>query len=760
MEPDHLTRGQRLGLDQLKDIAAASDGTFEVVETTLPGGEDGSLCLRVSVDTRCYERVDGGFTFRNREPINIVVPPRFPIDRPTADFAHKRFIGHPHVQWGSHMCMYLSPDVEWAAADGMFGFIERLNEWLRDAARNNLDPDDAPLHPPAVYSRSNIAFVFDLDTPEFSSEHFFWVGAAHLKERNGVCFNVTGWTPSSEDFPKDTRLAACLFLSTPLPMEYPDTVFKLITTLQDRGIPFQYLFTLLKLFALHQQEDHALYFVLGAPMRRRAAGEAIRQHLSVWQVAPESVTALKAVVLKDTDEDIAAAKKRFFKWAAIAKTDWCSVYDNRDEVTYRRDSNTGASWIRDKHVAILGCGALGSHIGEYVARAGARKITLIDKASVKPGILVRQQFEAQQVGFTKESALSVHLRAIAPDIDATYLRRDLRRGLPDDFDPGEIDLIIDATASRHVTAALQLQLDSKDNCPPILACSVDATASRGLATMRMPEATSGPRDINRLAKLAAFTRHGLGGYAAAFWPEDQTTPSFQPEPGCSDPTFVGSAADVAFFASTFFDFGVCAVQEASRDDVLGLFVSKSNKGRVGIGVSSRSIELPKLNISKEALHSYRVCITDAARSSIEAEIARNERIGGRLDETGGLLLGEIDDVFSTIYLDAATGAPPDSQKSPKHFECGTEGTDHICNYHRIETGSSTGFLGVWHTHPVSLPSPSTVDMGAMARILHLQEKTPRHVVMLIVGYAASKPVWQFHLFRRNQFKVLRVQIDE
>lgn len=154
-------------------------------------------------------------------------------------------------------------------------------------------------------------------------------------------------------------------------------------------------------------------------------------------------------------------------------------------------------------------------IGEYVARAGARKITLVDKTSVKPGILVRQQYHAQHVGFTKQSAMRVNLLAIVPECDVVQLWCDLRRGLPDDLDLGETDLIIDATASRHVAAAMQLELESKNDCPPLLACCVDSTALRGLATIRMPQSTAGPSDINRIAKLSAFTRNGLGGCVLA-----------------------------------------------------------------------------------------------------------------------------------------------------------------------------------------------------------------------------------------------------
>jgi len=37
------------------------------------------------------------------------------------------------------------------------------------------------------------------------------------------------------------------------------------------------------------------------------------------------------------------------------------------------------------------------------------------------------------------------------------------------------------------------------------------------------------------------------------------------------------------------------------------------------------------------------------------------------------------------------------------------------------------------------------------------EKTPRHVVMLIVGFAATRPFWRFHLFRKHQFQVIHLE---
>lgn len=760
MESDHLTQGQSLALDQVQEICLASDGTVQIADVKDPAEKGDSLCVRVSIDTRSYERVEGGFFFRKREPIKITVPSRFPIDKPSAVFVHKRFIGCPHVQWGSHICLYVAPDVEWSARDGMFGFIERLNLWLQDAALNRLDPDNAPLHPPAVYSRSDIGFVFEVDAPVIPPDHSHWLGTAQISERNRVCFDVVGWGEISNELPKEKRLAACLLLNSPLPMEYPDTVFKLIIELVNRQIPFDFLFQIMKYFALHQKGGEPLYFIIGAPMRRRMVGEAIRQHLAVWRIEPESVVVLKSVVLESDENEIEEAKRKFYKWAADAKTDWCSVYDNRKEVTFRRDQNTSAGWVLGRNIVILGCGAIGSHIAEYVVRAGAAKVRLVDQASVKPGVLVRQQFEAHQVGYTKESALCVHLSKVNPNADIAHIRCDLRKGLPSELKASDFDLIIDATASRHVEAALQLQFENETSWPPMLASSIDSTASRGVATMRMAKSQNGPCDLSRHTKNAAFSRINLKPYARAFWPAEQTSPSFQPEPGCSEPTFVGSAADVAFFASSFFDFSLRVIQNAGEEASYSFFVSKVQGQSLGGSITSREIAHPKCLVMEDVIHGYKVVVSEEAKKAIQAEITQNARQGSSKKETGGLLLGEIDDSLLTIYLDVATGAPPDSYKSATRFECGTEGTAQICDFYRRKSEGATRFVGVWHTHPTSLPEPSSVDLNAMLKILHLQENPPRHVVMLIVGKAISEPIWQFHLFRRNQFIFLEPATDE
>ena len=65
-------------------------------------------------------------------------------------------------------------------------------------------------------------------------------------------------------------------------------------------------------------------------------------------------------------------------------------------------------------VAICGLGGLGSNIAIALARAGIRKLILIDFDRVDISNLHRQQYKAAQIGLYKTEALAENLAEIAP----------------------------------------------------------------------------------------------------------------------------------------------------------------------------------------------------------------------------------------------------------------------------------------------------------------------------------------------------------
>ena len=148
--------------EQLKEIANASDGTVQLCEDTQL--VDTYCLFEISIRFDGLERVQDGLPVRAREAFRVFVPSTFPFAHPLVTTPHVRFSGFNHVQWRRQLCLYRS-SADWRPENGMYGFVKRLDSWIRDAAVNNLDPDDAPLHPPVAYPTVNHLFVPKADTP-------------------------------------------------------------------------------------------------------------------------------------------------------------------------------------------------------------------------------------------------------------------------------------------------------------------------------------------------------------------------------------------------------------------------------------------------------------------------------------------------------------------------------------------------------------------------------------------------------------------
>src|SRR5262249_52301531 len=76
-------------------------------------------------------------------------------------------------------------------------------------------------------------------------------------------------------------------------------------------------------------------------------------------------------------------------------------------------------------------------------------------------------------------------------------------------------------------------------------------AQRGLATVSPTGATGTGHDVLRRVAIRARGPHARtwGDVASDFFPDLPRTEMFFPEPGCSAPTFIGSAAEVSALAS-------------------------------------------------------------------------------------------------------------------------------------------------------------------------------------------------------------------
>ena len=732
-----MLSGYELAREHLREIAEASADTVQIVEETTRSS--GYLQFDVSIRFDGLERVEDGLPVRARELFRIVVPPTFPHERPSVATPHRRFAGFPHVQWSRHPCLYGS-SAEWKPEDGMYGFITRLDSWVRDAARNDLDPDDAPLHPPVAYTTVARLVVPRADTPPVGASA--WIGFAELRQRYRRT-EIIGWKSLSEARPQ--HFAPAILLHEPFPFEYPDTVIALLNELKSHGIDFGRFVLALASLANHTAAGTPLTVVLGTPMRRVEGGGRALQHLAVWEISGDDANKLREMQVSIEGADPDACKEaiaKVVKWSVEAKVGWCDVREMRPEVTRRRDQTSPMAWFRGKRVAIWGCGAIGTHVAESVVRAGAARVELIDKGVVAPGLLVRQGFEDSDIGCWKAEALADRLKRIEPDLEIEALTNNLIKRIGEADPIPDVDLIIDCTASSAVRMKLERTLCGVGARPPIASMGVSYDASSAMATLSMSRHSGGPLDLMRRLKLEACRRSRLTRLLEAFWPTTPVHQRFQAEPGCSEPTFVGSDADLAELSARMLN----AVARA---------LSKPDDGQTGAGWifeepgPVHAVFWPPDHTLVEKDRGYSVRVSHEAVREMRAWARRSVRTAGPTVETGGLVFGELNEAAGVLWVTEVEGPPPDSDAAEDHFTCGTAGMEEAADEKDRRFRGSVACVGSWHTHPTTGAHPSTVDIGAVAQLLAAPASARRTFVLLILSGSPDDPVLGAHAFRRT-----------
>lgn len=741
-----MTDGQQRALWQLKLIAQEKPGVFDVEAVLPPTAEDVRLSVIVGLRVGELPAATGGVKLRAREEFRLIIPRDFPFTKPEVFVDHMRFAGRPHVQWSKYLCLYQSA-TEWNASDGMFGLVQRMCDWLTKAAANQLDPDGQPLHPPAVYvdhARGKL-IVPHVDTPSFDER--CWLGVAELREYPNR-IEIVAWHPPAT-MPAQGKFALALLFRAEWPWEFPEKGDALFREFEKQGVAPDLLLRLLAILAADGEGDAPLYLVVGTPMRGTARGVR-KQHLAVWSLAAE-VKKYLAMTLPRTHDSAEQTDARgklrqlLDDHLHTAKLTWCPVMEARSEVTVRRDGESPLARFRGQAVAVWGCGALGAHIALALCRAGAARLVLVDSGQVSPGLLVRQPYRADDIGSPKVDALEAQLKSIRPEVVVEKHHGNVSHLLAAGADwASGCDLVIDATASEVVRKRMEQAWNrTLPHRVAVASLVVDATSSKLLAGFSGGGASGASWDVFRKTKIELL-RRGRKDFANAFFPETSAARLFQPEPGCSEPTFQGSAADATAMAATGLNLIAGWFGGQAEDQFSGVFAAPAATGAVQPPLF---FTFPADIVIATEHHELRV--TPAALKEVRGWIEQNRRRRSRKVETGGLLWGEWDDASCVVWVTDASGPPTDSKHSAEIFVCGQQGTAAENISRQKYSRNAVQYLGMWHTHPVSRPMPSDIDYQGMAEILASGPMPPTKNLLLIVGRMPARDVLGAFAFVRE-----------
>lgn len=584
-------------------LAVASEHPQEVVLGTIVDA-DGLVRVELELVTDGLVGAPKAPKLLASEPFVIWVRPEND-QPPVVSVTHERFLGVAHVLSGYQLCLYLDPSREWDPADGIRGLLARLWDWLRKVAADEFDPDTALFHAvggvphvtagtPSVVVRDlavatdrvNTAFLHrrtwhrfdlvpvradghDLEVPVIRLRRDLPVGAGtdtldQLMARLDLTQGL--WSPEMLLRQSLTRTA---LLSAREVAVAPPCKEKLT-----RGVsPGALISTSTRLAELilacverNPRGSHQ-YVLLAVP--HPSGGP---HHLLCLRLKPE---------LADQLRDLMATSKGRadpFRLAAVSSViamEWCRVSDERAAVTTRRDVGRPVTALAGAEVYLWGVGGIGSWMGEFVARAGARRIVVCDPGHVSGGLLVRQNYTEADIGSTKADALARRLRALRDDLDVSVLGPTTTL-----VDLAAADLIIDATVSRGVTRVLDALTRLPGRRVAIAQVSTDvgsgalgmlifsSPAGFEVANADQPLVSDGDpaheglihvppgltlTAMDRAAGAAVTTDSTLEDYRV-LWRDPVAGEEFVPTRGCSIPTFHGSAADLAAIAGTLVNF--------------------------------------------------------------------------------------------------------------------------------------------------------------------------------------------------------------
>ena len=755
-----MTDGQRSAIEQLGEVEAASEGFIRIIDAADSPIADWQ---QVTLSVRCseMERAQSGLPLRPRERLIVHIPPDFPFEKPVVITSHTRFADFPHVLWKHEFCLYQSPATEWNPADGMFGFIDRLNDWLKRGALGEWGVVGEPIHPPVTYLGSGDTHIVvpRANTPEVTTN---WCGTSQLRAVSERRVDIEGWSPLF-DTNTPPNAAAAILLAEPISFEFPATVNDLLIELIARGIGVRDFLVTLQAAVIRNKDEDPLYVIVGTPMRGIHGSGRPKQHIVAWYVSPRIAKLLRMSIGRYHDNQTAQvvgqlAEELILEWAKTAEVEWCWVLEARDEIITRRDHQSAMNWFAGKTIALWGCGALGGYVAEHLTRAGARKLILRDKGAVKPGLLVRQPYDDADLGRSKAFALARHIKRIR-DIDVDIHVENILSSALDSADWTDgADLLIDTTASEIVLAKLELRRHTINPSQiPIVSMAVGHLAQHSMTVVSGAQFSGGPFDVDRRTKLATCNRLDLSAVRDDFWPDPDSPRRaiFQPEPGCSEDTYVGSSADLGALSATMLNLAASDLAAMAATEATAHLFTQPHVSRPVCEPIDAKFSWSTDIICNDPQSGYEVRIAQAAWSEILGWIKQSSRNRGSEVEAGGLLFGERNDAVKVIWVSEVIGPPPDSRASAEEFVCGVEGTREANNEKRSRTRGSVQYVGLWHSHPGSSPIFSSTDLEGMRQVTEDEEASPSKTLMLIVGTPETVPTIGAYVFGRSDFSNLK-----
>lgn len=241
----------------------------------------------------------------------------------------------------------------------------------------------------------------------------------------------------------------------------------------------------------------------------------------LFEIDTETGTAFAAVVLRGAERrDVIRGfrhmskvpQARIVNSYAKRAVERCKVARVDGAWVHGRDHPSSFALVKDRKVAVIGCGAIGAAVARLLAQAGVGEQIFVDGDSLTTANLSRHPLGMAQVGFNKASVLKEHLRREFPHLTFEHaFPQRFERLSPKDLEQlASVDLVISAGIDFDGEAALDHWRRSLVRPPGHLSAWAEAYAAAGHAVLLYGKASI----------LAGFDGEERPVFRLTDWPDE------------------------------------------------------------------------------------------------------------------------------------------------------------------------------------------------------------------------------------------------
>lgn len=424
-------------------------------------------------------------------------------------------------------------------------------------------------------------------------------------------------------------------------------------------------------------------------------------------------------------EVLAVANGRYFKTeilgdVAPTPTAWRSIpiaqLSVRTTLTAMkaRDVSAVSTVGADDRRVLVGVGALGSRLAEIWGRIAWGKWTLIDGDFVQPHNVARHVANGFDIGRYKADVVqeTVAVNDYSEWESPTAVTRFATAGLAE-LNENSASLLVDASTT------LEFPRDIARRNDVARSASVFLTPS-GAASVLLLE------DAQRELRLDCLEAQYYASVLSSPWGDEHLSNHlgrYWVGGGCRDISTRISVEQIDLHAAIL--ARQLRLRSTEEHACICVWTSNDSSGSVS------SEQIPVHDVLEAESQGWRVVLSRGSQQKlVELRQAALPR------ETGGIIVGFVDQVTQSIFVVDVLPEPRDSSGTCASFVRGTESVMQTLEEIQERTANVVGYLGEWHSHPANhSPAPSVADFKLVDYLAKVLAQDGLPALMMIIGHA-------------------------